>query len=158
MCEVSMYKVKNEYILARLWMPSIGNFIHYRRLVWMGKIANMPLTRNPRIFPNAWISLPRPVGRPNLTVRESFLKSLMYCSDHGTLDFNCTTGKLENWILIAPNKIKWTEAIEFLRETRFLKEVDFYKTYPPLCTDNIWIEPADHVTSSILYIYIHCYT
>ena len=54
-----MYKVKNIYILARLDMPTMENFIHFHRLVWMGKIAAMPFSRNPRIFLNAWISTPR---------------------------------------------------------------------------------------------------
>ena len=88
MWEVSMYRVKNIHILARLSLPSMGNLIHYRRLMWMRKIAIMPLNRNPRKFLNAWISTNRPVGRPNLTTRDSFVKSLQYCN------FTCPHGKL----------------------------------------------------------------
>ena len=83
MWEVSMYKVRNTNVLAQLTMPSMEEYIHHRRLTWLGKIASMPLTRNPRIFLNAWVALPRPTGRPNLTTRESFLKSLNYCHEHG---------------------------------------------------------------------------
>ena len=132
MWEVSMYKVKNIHILARLYMPTMESFIHFRRLVWIGKIASMPFTRNPRIFLNAWISNPRPTGRPNLTTRESFLKSLKYLHEHGGEDFKnvkCPNGKLEQWLPIAQlPTIDWLEKIEFLRETRMLNEVDFYKT------------------------------
>ena len=127
-----MYKVKNIYILARLNMPTMENFIHFRRLVWMGKIAVMPFSRNPRIFLNAWISTPRPIGRPNLTTRESFLKSLKYCNAHGGEDFKnliCPNGKLDQWIPMAQVNTDWLKKIEFLRETCFLNDVDFYKTY-----------------------------
>ena len=50
MWQVSMYKVRNIYILARLRMLTMENLIHFRRLVWMGKIVSMPFPRNPRIF------------------------------------------------------------------------------------------------------------
>ena len=62
MWEVSIYKVKNMYILARLNMPTMESLIHFRRLVWLRKIASMPFTRNPHIFLNAWISNPPPEG------------------------------------------------------------------------------------------------
>ena len=74
MREVSMYKVKNRNILARLNMPNMKNLIHYRRLLWMQKIAVMPFNRYPKIFLNAWISSNYPVGRPYLTTCDSFLK------------------------------------------------------------------------------------
>ena len=132
MSEVSMYKVKNIYILARLNMPTMENFIHFRGLIWMGKIASMPLSRNPRIFLNAWISTPRPTGRPNLTTRESFLKSLKYCNKKGGAEFKPVrhpNGKLDQWVSLAQGHIEWSRKIEFLRETRYLNAVDFYKTY-----------------------------
>ena len=47
MWEVSMYKVKNIYILARLQMPTMGNLIRYRRLVWMGKFPLCPFLVSP---------------------------------------------------------------------------------------------------------------
>jgi len=125
-----MCKIKNIYILARLWMPSMENFIYHRRLVYnMGKIVNIPFTRNPRLFLNAWISLPRPTGRPNLTIRESFLKSLKYCIEKGTIDFECPNGKLDKWLPMAQKRSDWLNSIKFLREARFFNEADFYKTY-----------------------------
>ena len=97
-----MYKVKNIYILARLNMPTMECFIHFRRLVWIGKIASMPFSRNPCIFSKAWISNPRPTGRPNLTTPESFLKSRKkFCHEHGGNDFKnmkCPNGKSEQWL------------------------------------------------------------
>ena len=92
MWEVSMYKVKYWTILARVGVPSMEKIIHYRRLAWMHKIAIMPSNRNPKKFLNAWISSKRPVGRPNITTRDSFLKSLHF------YDFKCPNGKLDQWI------------------------------------------------------------
>ena len=118
-----MYKVKNIYIFAKLRMPTMENFIHYRRQIWMGKFASMPFSRNPRIFLNAWVSSPRPTGRPNLTIRESFLKSLNYCHEHGGNDFKrikCPNGKLEQWLPMAQLP-DWLEKIEFLRDNLFCR-------------------------------------
>ena len=129
MWEVSMYKVKNKYILSRLGVPSMKNIIHYRRLMWMQKIAAMPITRYPRIFLNAWVPLNRPVGRPNLTTRQSFLNSLHYCDSEGILKFNCPNGKLNEWVKKASDSLDWTEMTEKLRDVRIINEVDFYKTY-----------------------------
>jgi len=123
MWEVSMYRVKNIHILARLSLPSMGNLIHYRRLMWMRKIAIMPLNRNPRKFLNAWISTNRPVGRPNLTTRDSFVKSLQYCN------FICPHGKLNTWVPQANNYSNWKKMTESLRQTQSLTDVEFYKTY-----------------------------
>ena len=86
------------------------NFNHHCILAWVGKIASMPFSRNPSIFFNAWISTSRPIGRPSLTTRESFLKSLKYCNDHVGEDFEtvtCPNGKHEKWIPMAQGDIDW---------------------------------------------------
>ena len=118
-----MYRVKNIHILALLSLPSMENLIHYRRLMWMRKIAVMPLNRNPRKFLNAWISTNRPVGRPNLTTRDSFVKSLQYCN------FTCPHGKLNAWVPQANNYSNWKKMTESVRQTQSLTDVEFYKTY-----------------------------
>ena len=123
MWEVSMYKVKNWTILARVGVPSMEKIIHYRRLAWMHKIAIMPSNRNPKKFLNAWISSKRPVGRPNITTRDSFLKSLHFC------DFKCPNGKLDQWIPEARDYTKWYSMMGKLRDVKTLNEVEFYKTY-----------------------------
>ena len=96
--------------------------IHYRRLAWMHKIAIMPSNRNPKKFLNAWISSKRPVGRPNITTRDSFLKSLHFC------DFKCPNGKLDQWIPEARDYTKWYGMMGKLRDVQILNEVEFYKT------------------------------
>ena len=124
-----MYKVKNINIYARLGVPTMERIIHYRRLIWMQKIALMPITRTPRLFLNAWIANPRPVGRPNLTTRDSFIQSLQYCDSQGFSDFQCPNGKLNKWVPLAQNKKTWKEMTDKLRKVRTLNDVDFYKTY-----------------------------
>ena len=98
MGEVSMYKVRNIYILARLRIPDMENFIHFCRLVWMGEIASCLFLVILVFFLNAWIPTPRLTGRPSLTTHDSFLKSLKYCNDHSGADFKTitfTNGKLD---------------------------------------------------------------
>ena len=101
MWEVSMYKVKNWTILARVGVPSMEKIIHYRRLAWMHKIAIMPSNRNPKKFLNAW----------------------NFC------DFKCPNGKLDQWIPEARNYTKWYSMMGKLRDVKTLNEVEFYKTY-----------------------------
>ena len=130
MWEVSMYKVKNVHILARLNLPSMKKLLHYRRLLWIQKIATMPLNRNPRMFLNAWILSNRPVGRPNLTTRDSFLKSLQYCNELGIIKLECPNGKLNQWIpQLTCNRTIWQKKIDILRGVMSINKVDFYKTY-----------------------------
>ena len=93
------------------------------------KIALMPITRTPRLFLNSWISNPCPVGRPNLTTRDNFLKSLQYCDSQDLIDVKCPTGKLNQWATQARDIKFWSEITEELRNVRILNDVDFYKTY-----------------------------
>ena len=133
MWEVSMYKVTNSNVLARLHMPKIEHVIHWRRLDWMVKIASMASSRNQHTFINAWMTSPRTIGRPNLITRESFMKSLKYCHNYGGTDFKnlkCPNGKLKQWLSMARlSNTSWLDNIEFLRKPRFSNAVDFYKTY-----------------------------
>ena len=95
--------------------------------------ASMHFSRNPWMFLNALVASPRPIRRPNLTTRESFLKSLNYHYDHGGRDFKnlkCPNRKLNQWLLTARRPTSdWLHKIEFLHETRNLHASDFYKTY-----------------------------
>ena len=116
MWEVSMYKVKNKYILRRLGVPSMKNFKHYRRLMWMEKIVAMPINCYPRVYLNAWVSSICPVGRPHLTTCQSFLNSLHYCNSEGILKCKCPNSKLNEWVQNAGNYDAWTKMTEKLRK------------------------------------------
>ena len=54
MWETAMYRVHTVDILRRFGIPPLSDICHYRRLIWMGKIAQMPLTRLPRKLLAAW--------------------------------------------------------------------------------------------------------
>ena len=83
MWETAMYRVLVHTIdmLCRLGIPPLSDISHYRRLVWMGKIAQMPLTRLPRKLLAAW-TFPadgkqwRLIGARKTTTCDSFLRSL----------------------------------------------------------------------------------
>ena len=84
MWKVDDYSITNENILKHVGILSIEDIVHHRRLVWMGKIARMPLDRFPRKFLAAWMdclpgnSYSRPHSRRQLSTRDSFLNSLEY--------------------------------------------------------------------------------
>ena len=114
--------------------PDYEKIIHYNRLMWMQKIAAMPINRYPRIFLNIWVPSNRPVGRLHLTTRQSFLNSLHYCNSEGIMKYKCSNGKLNEWVKKAANHTDWTELPDKLRGVRILNEVEFYKTYYNQCT------------------------
>ena len=95
----------------------------------MQKIASMPITWYPRIFLNTWVSSTRPIGRPNLTICQSFFNSLEYCNIEGIRKFKARNGQLNNCVQEASDYKVWTKMKEKLRKVRIINEVDFYKTY-----------------------------
>ena len=83
MWEVASYRVKNANVLKYIGIPPVDNYIHYRRLIWIGKIGRMPFSRFLRKFLTAWTSPPshtlsRPHSGPVQTIRHSFLNSLNF--------------------------------------------------------------------------------
>ena len=84
MWKVDDYSITNENILKHVGILLVEDIVHHRRLVWMGKIARMPLDRFPRKFLAAWMdclpgnSYSRPHSRRQLSTRDSFLNSLEY--------------------------------------------------------------------------------
>ena len=79
MWEVSLLSVTNENVLRYVGIPPMENIIHYRRLIWMGKIARMPFKRFPRKFLAAWTNSPqeqtysRPHGRRQKSTRDIWI-------------------------------------------------------------------------------------
>ena len=103
--------------------------MHYRRLVWMQKNTLIPITCTPRQFLNAWIANPFPVGRPNLTTHDSFVKSLQQCDSWAFSDFQCPNRKTNQLVTQGQNTKTWKEMMEKLRNVQKLNDVGFYKTY-----------------------------
>ena len=98
---------------------SNGNAENYR----------FPITQYPSIFLNIWVSSTHPVGRPNLTTRQSFLNSLHYCHSEGILKFKCPSGILNEWVKKLSKYAEWTNMTEKLHDVRILNEVNFRATY-----------------------------
>ena len=94
------YSGTNVDVQRRLGIPPLSDIGHYRRLVWMGKIAQMPLTRLPRKLLAAWTQPSvgkqwRPTGARKTTTCDSFLQSLQRIGLGETVGPN---GLLETWI------------------------------------------------------------
>eukprot|EP00957_Ditylum_brightwellii_P114096 8698712-Ditylum_brightwellii.AAC.1 len=76
-----------------------------RQLLWLGKVANMSENRIPCKFLNAWHRASRPVGRPQQTMRHTYIHPLQLANfipedDH--------LGKLAYWVP-KTNINKWDE-------------------------------------------------
>ena len=128
MWEVASYRVKNANVLKYIGIPPVDNYIHYRRLIWIGKIGRMPFSRFPRKFLTAWTSPPnhtlsRPHGRPVQTIRHSFLNSLNF------IRIREKNGNLKNWVRKTYNEKLWTKKCGKLLQVKEISYVEFLNTY-----------------------------
>jgi len=76
MIEVRDQQITNQQIYTKFNIDPIENIMVSRQLRWLGKIANMPDTRIPRKFLNAWHEASRPVGRLQQTLRHTYIHAL----------------------------------------------------------------------------------
>ena len=126
--EVADYSILNENVLKLVGIMSMEDIVHYRRLVWMGKIARMPLDRFPRKFLAAWTDCPignsysRPHGRRQLSTRDSFLSSLEY------IGLDSSNGQLQSWVPKALKEKDWKERCDGLLETEQINRIEFLNT------------------------------
>ena len=128
MWEVASYRVKNANVLKYIGIPPVENYIHYRRLIWIGKISRMPFTRFPRKFLTAWTSPPthtlsRLHGRPVQTTKHSFLNSLHF------IKIPTKNGNLKDWVHKSRNEKLWTKKCGKLLKVKEISYVDFLNTY-----------------------------
>ena len=57
-------------------IETIENIISKRRLMFIGKVIRMPCKCVPARLPSAFQRNKRPLGRPNITVRHSFINDI----------------------------------------------------------------------------------
>ena len=108
MLHITIYDVKdnrisNAEIRRRMGIYTLEQMLELRRARWIEKLAKMEPTRNPRKILHAWIPLPRPIGRPNQTIRISLAD---------TLETLGTTANLKDFIPLARNTAVWGEQVE----------------------------------------------
>ena len=105
MMEVQLYRISNEEIYKEFGIDPLENILVSRQLKWIGKIALMPENRLPRKFLAAWHFHPRPTGRPQTTIRHSYIHALRFA---GVLPEEEKNGKLADWLpQIADDPKEW---------------------------------------------------
>jgi hypothetical protein len=62
-----------------------------RRYRWLYKLGAMKESRSPRRVLGAWCPTPRPVGRPQQTIRHAYVTTLE------NLGFDAKKGQLREW-------------------------------------------------------------
>ena len=105
MMEVQLYRITNEEIYEQFGIDPLENIMVSRQLHWIGKIACMEEKRLPRKFLAAWHIHPRPVGRPQTTIRHTYLHALRFA---GVTEESDKAGKLSDWMpTIQEDPKKW---------------------------------------------------
>eukprot|EP00957_Ditylum_brightwellii_P146761 11172932-Ditylum_brightwellii.AAC.1 len=94
MMEVQMYCMSNEFICEEFHIDPMENILASRQLRWLGKVARMEETRLPPKFIGAWHINPRPTGRPQQTIRHTYLHVLCLM---GTIPADDKEGKFSDW-------------------------------------------------------------
>ena len=95
MIEVCNQQITNEQIYMKFNVDPIENVMVNKQLHWLGKVANMPENRIPRKFLNAWHRASRPVGRPQQTMRHTYIHALQLAKFIPEDDYS---GKLADWV------------------------------------------------------------
>ena len=89
-----MYRMTNEFLYEEFRIDPLENILASRQLRWLGKIARMEETRLPRKFIGAWHVNPRPIGRPQQTIRHTYLRALRLM---GAISEDDKEGKFSDW-------------------------------------------------------------
>eukprot|EP00957_Ditylum_brightwellii_P083287 6332596-Ditylum_brightwellii.AAC.1 len=76
MLEVQMCRITNKFLYEEFRIDPIANIMASRQIRWLGNIAQMGENRLPCKFIAAWYTNPRPMGRPQQTLRHTYLYAL----------------------------------------------------------------------------------
>ena len=103
--DVREQKIRNSQVRKLfLNIDTLENIISKRRLIFIGKIIRMKCNSVPARLISAFQMEKRPLGRPNITVRYSFI------SDIGKIISNVDpAGSFNNWVRVAFDESRWTE-------------------------------------------------
>ena len=75
--DVREFKIKNSQVRERFKnIDTIENIISKRRLIFIGKVIRMPCKCVPARLISAFQTNKRPLSRPNITVRHSFINDI----------------------------------------------------------------------------------
>ena len=116
-----MRHISNESLYEDFRIDPVDNIMVSRQLRWIGKIALMEENRLPRKFISTWHINPRSHGRPQTTIRHTYMHALRMIEAISPDD---KQGQLETWLkpilydprawearrkTLTPNLIGWKE-------------------------------------------------
>ena len=102
--EVREFKITNVQIRKKFHnIDSIENQVSKRRLHFLGKVIRMPCKKIPARLISAFMKNSRPQGRPNNTIRHSFLNDISKIIPN--ID---QFGSFNTWTHVAHNIIHWS--------------------------------------------------
>jgi hypothetical protein len=86
--------------------PTMESMMEVRRCRWLCKLSFMKASRSPRLTLGAWCPTPRPVGRPQQTIRHAYVSTLKI------LGFVGDRGQLREWMTVARDRSAWVLLVE----------------------------------------------
>jgi hypothetical protein len=75
--------------------PTMESMMEMRRCWWLSKLSAMEESRSPRRMLGAWCPTPRQKGRPQQTIRHTYITTLE------NLGFEEEKGQLREWMTVA---------------------------------------------------------
>jgi hypothetical protein len=84
------------------------SMMEMRRCRWLSKLSAMKESRSPRrMLGAAWCPTPRPVGRPQQTIRHAYISTLE------KLGFEEEKGQVREWMTVARDRAAWALKVEY---------------------------------------------
>jgi hypothetical protein len=87
--------------------PIMESMMEMRRCQWLCKLSVMQSSRSPRLILAAWRPTPRPVGRPQKTIRHAYIGTLKKVGFEGDI------GQLREWMIVARDRSAWALKMEY---------------------------------------------
>ena len=107
MWDVAEKRITNEQVRRFVDSPTMDSLMETRRCRWLCKLSLMKESRSPRRMLGAWCTTPRPVGRPQQTIRHAYISTLK------KLGFEGEKGELREWMTVARDRSAWARKVEY---------------------------------------------
>jgi hypothetical protein len=113
MCRWTMWdiherRIRNERVRRTAAnSPTMESMMEMRRCRWLCKLSFMKASRSPRLILGASCPTPRPVGRPQQTIRHAYVSTLK------RVGFEGDKGQLREWMTVARDRSSWPLRVEW---------------------------------------------
>jgi hypothetical protein len=107
MWDVAEKRITNEHVRRTVAnSPTMDSMTEMGRCRWLLKLSVMKESRFPRRMLGVWWPTPRPVGRPQQTIRHAYKSTLK------KLSFKEKKGHLREWMTVARDRPAWALKVE----------------------------------------------